>query len=230
MVPYQVPGRQAVDGLTRQHGRFTNVNRDTDGTACSRSTPPRRASSSGHPGQNWNASHQSYDGGRNDGFVKASGPIAMRFWDKRDLPFTYSLVKHFPIGAALLLLGAGARPTPTAASSSPAPPRASSPTNGVTFQRPGEERHDLRPARRAPHRLPDLLPEPTELADRPRRAQAAQRPGRPPAQVLHVPRRRGRGPAAGSSRSSTPTTTRPPRRTRRTSRSASGSSPTSSAR
>ena len=26
MVPYQVPGRQAVDGLTRKHGRFKNVN------------------------------------------------------------------------------------------------------------------------------------------------------------------------------------------------------------
>ncbi len=50
------------------------------------------------PTQSWNASHQSYDGGRNDGFVRASGPIAMRFWDERDIPFTYSLVKHFPIG------------------------------------------------------------------------------------------------------------------------------------
>jgi len=25
-------------------------------------------------------------------------PIAMRFWDQRDLPFTYSLARHFPIG------------------------------------------------------------------------------------------------------------------------------------
>ena len=34
----------------------------------------------------------------NDGFVRASGPVAMRFWDKRDLPFTYSLASQFPIG------------------------------------------------------------------------------------------------------------------------------------
>ncbi|MGH2872510.1 MAG: phospholipase C, partial [Solirubrobacteraceae bacterium] len=46
----------------------------------------------------WNASHEAWDGGRNDGFVRASGPIAMRFWDEHDLPFTYSLVRHFPIG------------------------------------------------------------------------------------------------------------------------------------
>ena len=30
--------------------------------------------------------------------LRASGEIAMRFWDKRDLPFTYSLARHFPIG------------------------------------------------------------------------------------------------------------------------------------
>jgi phospholipase C len=48
--------------------------------------------------QSWDASHQSDDSGRKDGFVRASGPVAMRLWDERDLPFTYSLAKHFPIG------------------------------------------------------------------------------------------------------------------------------------
>src|SRR5437764_641607 len=27
-----------------------------------------------------------------------SVPFAMRYWDDRDLPFTYSLVRHFPLG------------------------------------------------------------------------------------------------------------------------------------
>ncbi len=98
MVRNEVPGRQTVDGLTRKHGRVRNFNRDTSG----RRVPARHAGSpcqlEGLPTQSWNASHQSYDGGRNDGFVKASGPVAMRFWDKRDLPFTYSLARHFPIG------------------------------------------------------------------------------------------------------------------------------------
>ncbi len=53
---------------------------------------------SGEPSQSWNASHEAWDNGANDGFVKASAPVAMRFWDKRDLPFTYSLVEHFPFG------------------------------------------------------------------------------------------------------------------------------------
>jgi phospholipase C len=50
------------------------------------------------PSQAWNASHQSYASGHNNGFVRASGPVAMRFWDIHDLPFTYSLASHFPIG------------------------------------------------------------------------------------------------------------------------------------
>jgi phospholipase C len=98
MVPYQVPGRKLVDGLTRKGGHFKNVNRDTNGARVFAQHAASPCQLVGHPGQNWNASHQSYDGGRNDGFVKASGPIAMRFWDHSDLPFTYSLARHFPIG------------------------------------------------------------------------------------------------------------------------------------
>ena len=98
MVPYQVPGRAGVDGLTRHRGAFKNFNRDTNGTkvfAQHASTPCQLHAV---PSQAWDASHEAYDNGRNDGFVRASGPIAMRFWDQPDLPFTYSLVKHFPIG------------------------------------------------------------------------------------------------------------------------------------
>ncbi len=98
MVPYQVPGRAGVDGLTRHRGVFKNFNRNASGHevfAQHASTPCQYHAV---PSQAWDASHQSYDNGRNDGFVRASGPIAMRFWDQRDLPFTYSLVEHFPIG------------------------------------------------------------------------------------------------------------------------------------
>jgi phospholipase C len=100
MVPYQVPMRAAAaaDGLTRRRGRFTNVNLDANGHKVFAQHAASPCQLNGHPGQSWNASHESWDGGRNDGFVKASGPIAMRFWDRSDLPFTYSLVGHFPIG------------------------------------------------------------------------------------------------------------------------------------
>jgi phospholipase C len=30
--------------------------------------------------------------------VRASGPVAMRHWDHSDLPFTYGLARHFPLG------------------------------------------------------------------------------------------------------------------------------------
>jgi phospholipase C len=50
-----------------------------------------------HPGQNWVASHTSYDNGRNDGFVRASGPVAMGYWDRTDIPFYYDLASTFPL-------------------------------------------------------------------------------------------------------------------------------------
>jgi phospholipase C len=98
MVPYQVPGRAGVDGLRRRKGKIVDFNPDAGGHKVLAQRADSPCQLSGKPGQNWNASHQSYNGGRNDGFVRASGPIAMRFWDKHDLPFTYSLVEHFPIG------------------------------------------------------------------------------------------------------------------------------------
>jgi phospholipase C len=98
LVPHQVRGRGNVDGLNFHKGRITNGNRDIYGRlyrSIHAGTPCQVPHT---PGQNWDASHESYDGGLNDGFVRASGPVAMWYWDKSDLPFTYSLVKHFPVG------------------------------------------------------------------------------------------------------------------------------------
>ncbi len=98
MVPHQIAGRRKVDGLTVRHGRLANFNPDANGNRVYAQAATSPCQLSGEPSQTWDASHESYDAGRNDGFVKASGPIAMRFWDKHDLPFTYSLVRHFPVG------------------------------------------------------------------------------------------------------------------------------------
>jgi len=98
MVPHQVAARGSVDGLTVRRGRVTNFNPGAGGGRVYAHHASSPCQLTGEPSQTWNASHQSYDGGRNDGFVLASGPIAMRYWDQLDLPFTYSLVKHFPIG------------------------------------------------------------------------------------------------------------------------------------
>jgi phospholipase C len=53
------------------------------------------------PGNNqgWDGSHQEWDGGRMDGFVRADGQDALRYWDdQHDLGFLYSLAGYFPVG------------------------------------------------------------------------------------------------------------------------------------
>jgi len=59
---------------------------------------PTTCQLAGHPAQDWLASHVQFDGGRNDGFVvSASGPVAMGYWQRQELPFYYSLASVFPI-------------------------------------------------------------------------------------------------------------------------------------
>jgi phospholipase C len=97
MVPFQVPGRTDVDGLTMKRGRIVNSNPGPHGhVVAHRASSPCQLPA--EPSQAWNASHISYAHGRNSGFVAASGPSAMWFWDEHHLPFTYSLARHFPIG------------------------------------------------------------------------------------------------------------------------------------
>ena len=68
---------------------------------------PTTCQLSGVPSQEWLASHNAYDKGRMDGFVRTPvgpassrivGGVAMGYWTGEDLPFTYSLAKAFPIG------------------------------------------------------------------------------------------------------------------------------------
>jgi phospholipase C len=98
MVPHQVPGRRSVDGLTVRRGRPVNFNLDSTGARILAQQAGSPCQLSGEPSQTWNASHEAYDNGLNDGFVKASAPVAMWFWDQRDLPFTYSLARYFSLG------------------------------------------------------------------------------------------------------------------------------------
>jgi len=49
------------------------------------------------PNQSWNASHIAYAGGRMDGFVEASGPVAMGYWTEDDIPFYHALARTFPL-------------------------------------------------------------------------------------------------------------------------------------
>jgi phospholipase C len=100
LVGYEEPSRRgAIDGLTLgKHGKPTNFNRDSDGHKVFADYAQSPCQRDGVPTQSWNASHESYANGANSGFVKASGPVAMRFFDKQRMPFTSSLAAHFPIG------------------------------------------------------------------------------------------------------------------------------------
>ena len=100
MVPYEVKGRERADGLTRRNGKLTNFNLDAQGNRIYVTPAPSPCQLPSHPSNSWNSSHEAYANGTNSGFVTADlgGPIAMSIWDHHDLPFTYSLVRHFPIG------------------------------------------------------------------------------------------------------------------------------------
>jgi phospholipase C len=58
------------------------------------------------PSQEWAASHNAFNNGANDGFVRTPispatsqivGPVAMGYWTQDDLPLTYALAHQFPI-------------------------------------------------------------------------------------------------------------------------------------
>jgi phospholipase C len=97
LVPFAVAGRAGLDGLTCRRGRLTNFNRDATGAKVFAHVGPSPCPSSGLR-QDWNASHLAYGNGSNDGFVRATGPVAMEVLDGPRMPFTYSLARHFPIG------------------------------------------------------------------------------------------------------------------------------------
>jgi len=103
------PGeRPRGDGFTiGRDGRPTATNPYADGRIQHAFHMPTTCQLASTPSQEWTASHVAYDGGKNDGFVRAPigygssetvGGVAMGYWTGDDLPFTYALASHFPIG------------------------------------------------------------------------------------------------------------------------------------
>jgi phospholipase C len=102
--PGQVP---RGDGLTLgADGLPTATNPYGDGRTQHAFRMPTTCQLAGTPSQQWTASHVAYDGGRNDGFVRAPvsygstatvGGVAMGYWTEDDLPFTYGLATAFPV-------------------------------------------------------------------------------------------------------------------------------------
>lgn len=85
------------DGLRRRNGAPTNANVDAAGTRVTSFHMPTTCQQDAHPSQAWNASHIAYDRGRNAGFARASGPVAMGYWTDADLPFYHGLARTFPV-------------------------------------------------------------------------------------------------------------------------------------
>jgi phospholipase C len=78
-------------------GKPLDANPLPDGRLLRSFHMPSTCQLNAHPGQNWVASHTSYDNGKNDGFVRASGPVAMGYWERDDIPFYYGLASTFPL-------------------------------------------------------------------------------------------------------------------------------------
>ena len=80
-------------------GRPKNSCPDADGNLIIRAfRMPSTCQLDREPSQSWNASHISLGRRRrNDGFVLASGPVAMGYWTEEDLPFYYGLARTFPL-------------------------------------------------------------------------------------------------------------------------------------
>ena len=99
LVRHEVPGREQLDGLrVGPRGLPTEFNLDPTGKRVYARVASSPCQQSGTPSQAWNASHTAWDNGKNDGFVLASGEVAMELWDQQFLPFTHSLTEYFPVG------------------------------------------------------------------------------------------------------------------------------------
>jgi phospholipase C len=99
MLPHKDPafaGR--VDGFPSVGPDGIPTVTQTDGSGNTyRAFPMPNGCQGGDISQSWSASHEAYDGGRMDGFLRGSGEMAMGYWDDATLPFYWSLARTFPI-------------------------------------------------------------------------------------------------------------------------------------
>jgi len=87
-------GQPKADGFQfDRHGQPANRNPYKDGYVV-----PLKATSEcqGGVNQSWNATHKQINGGRMDGFAK-TGTQSMVYFTDEDLPFYYSLARHFTL-------------------------------------------------------------------------------------------------------------------------------------
>jgi phospholipase C len=78
-------------------GRPLNDNPDAAGRGVRAHHLPTQCQPVDQPSQGWNLTRAQIGSGRMDGFVRASGDIAMGYWDRDDIPFYYSLASTFAL-------------------------------------------------------------------------------------------------------------------------------------
>ena len=95
MLPHR--GRPAADGFRLDAGgRIAHTN-PTAGGVIRSFRMPSLCQMESEPNQSWPATHRAVAGGTMQGFVAASGDVAMGYWDQPDIPFYYSLASTFPL-------------------------------------------------------------------------------------------------------------------------------------
>ena len=91
-------GLRAADGFDFDRtGNPTAINSTADGHQVRAFRMPSYCQQESEPRQDWNGTKIEVNGGQMDGFVRASGDVAMGYWDEDDIPFYYSLAKTFPL-------------------------------------------------------------------------------------------------------------------------------------
>jgi phospholipase C len=89
--------RAGVDGLTFRAGQAVNSNPGSGGAAVPATPAPSTCQAGYRISQSWDASHQSWNQGANDGFVAACGPESMYYYTAEQFPFYYGLASVFPV-------------------------------------------------------------------------------------------------------------------------------------
>jgi len=89
-------GRRKLDGFTLAADGMPTATQ-VDGSGTTVRAFPAQTSCQGSVSQSWVASHEAWDFGAMDGFLRGSSDWAMAYWDERTLPFYHWLASTFPV-------------------------------------------------------------------------------------------------------------------------------------
>jgi phospholipase C len=90
--------RSGVDGLALNASGISRYSNPAPGGGHTYVTAaPSTCQAGSTISQSWDASHQAWNNGRNDGFVKACGPVSMTYNTAAQLPYYSALASTFPV-------------------------------------------------------------------------------------------------------------------------------------